>query len=197
VKSAGVFLFYRLEKAPQSLLSQRRDCGFQAEFWYPSIRRPWPRRVSRDQRPHFLFRTLLHVLARFPARNSGALTIYDGPRLAHYSAFTPRYWRFPFLSATDLQIGDTWTDPFYRGKGLAKVALSRLIAELQRPGRCLWYVVEDINVASVKVAEDCGFGVGGLGTRIKWLPGLDYYEIKEAAQSSSIPVLRAKNRGSN
>jgi RimJ/RimL family protein N-acetyltransferase len=178
VNSIEVYLFYRLDAMAQSPLVELEDHPFSAELWKPSLRAPWPRGASRDKKLHFLFRTLLQVTRMFPSCDSGALVLYDGARLVHYSAFTPRYWRFPFLSGRDLQVGDTWTEPSFRGKGLAKRALQRLVTRMRMPGRNFWYVVEDINRGSIKVAEDCGFRLAGVGTRVERLKGLDYYEIR-------------------
>ena len=178
MKSIEVYLFYRLDATEQSPLVGLEDHAFSAELWKPSLRAPWPHGAGQDKKLHFLFRTLIHVTRMFPSSDSGALALYKGAQLVHYSAFTPRYWRFPFLSRQDLQVGDTWTEPSCRGKGLAKRALQRLVTRMRMPGRNFWYVVEDINRASIKVAEDCGFRLAGIGTRVERLKGLDYYEIR-------------------
>ena len=101
----------------------------------------------------FFFRWALHRLHLFADSGSGVLLIYDRRRLVHYSCFTPEYWRFPFVADDDVQIGDTWTDPAYRGRGLALFALQTIVTTLAKPGRQLWYVVEDINPPSIRVAE--------------------------------------------
>ena len=111
----------------------------------------------------------------FAGDQCGALLIRDGDRLAHYSAFTSRFWRFPFLADSDLQIGDTWTDPAYRGKGLALFALRTIVRDHHQPGRRFWYVVEDLNRASIRVVEKAEFKLSGEGFwRKPWglkLPG--------------------------
>ena len=191
MKRIEVYLFYRLDALEQSPLVQLKNPAFSAELWTPSLRAPWPHGASRDKKLHFLFRTLLRVTRMFPSNDSGALVLYEAARLVHYSAFTPRYWRFPFLAGHDLQVGDTWTEPSYRGKGLAKRALQRLVTRMRMPGRNFWYVVEDINRASVKVAEDCGFRLAGIGTRVERLKGLDYYEIRAQKPGGSQPPRRA------
>lgn len=175
------YLFYRFDPTPASPSSKGQDNpNFTMELWKPSWRAPWPRGVARNKRLHFLFRTLLHFSGIFRSRESGAILIYMGTRLAHYSAFTPRYWRFPFLTKRDLQVGDTWTEPSFRGRGLAKRSLRRLLDVLSEPDRSIWYVVEDVNRASIRVAEDCGFHLAGIGTRVQRLKGFDYYEITNA-----------------
>jgi RimJ/RimL family protein N-acetyltransferase len=109
----------------------------------------------------------LHRLHLFAGRGSGVLLIYDRRRLVHYSGFTPRYWRFPFIADGDFQIGDTWTDPAHRARGLASFALQTIVTTLAKPGRRLWYVVEDINKPSIRVVEKAGFTLAAEGTWIK------------------------------
>jgi hypothetical protein len=36
---------------------------------------------------------------------------------------------------------------------------------------------KDINRASIKVAEDCGFPLAGNGIRVQRLKGFDYYQL--------------------
>jgi RimJ/RimL family protein N-acetyltransferase len=188
----GVYLFYRFDATRQPPAVGLEDCRFSLQQWQPSLRVPWPRGATRNKKLHFLFRTGLQLMHGFASRDSGALALYnEDARLVHYSAFTPRYWRFPFLSSQDLQIGDTWTEPSYRGKGLAKRALREIVARMRKLGRGFWYVVEDINRASIKVVEDCGFRVAGIGTRVERLKGLDYYEIRTQKPSA----LAAKTAG--
>ncbi len=111
----------------------------------------------------FLFRWALGRLRIFAEPGFGAILIYDGYRIVHYTGFTPRYWRFPFIADGDFQIGDTWTDPAYRGKGLASAGLARAVALLTRPHRRLWYVVESINEPSIRVAEKGHFTLAAEG----------------------------------
>jgi RimJ/RimL family protein N-acetyltransferase len=186
VKRGAVYLFYRFGGRQPPPFEPAPDATFRMELWTPSLRFPWPRSSPRGKRLHFLFRTLLHELRFFPSRDSGALVVYEGDRLVHYSAFTPRYWRFPFLSAQDIQIGDTWTDPAYRGKGLAKRTLRSVVERMRKPGRSLWYVVEDVNRSSIKVAEDCGFRLAATGTHAERMKGFDYYEIRELREFAPV-----------
>lgn len=69
------------------------------------------------------------------------------------------------MSAADLQIGDTWTLPEMRGRGLAVHAVRFVLTQMQRPGRRFWYVVAEDNTPSIKVIEKCGFVLFGTGIR--------------------------------
>ncbi len=133
--------------------------------WRPRI---WPTLpqglLSVRLRLRFLFRWAIHRLHLFAGPGCGVLLVYDRERLVHYSGFTPRYWRFPFVADDDFQIGDTWTDPAHRGRGLAFFALQTIVAMLAKPGRRLWYVVEAINQPSIRVVEKGRFTLAAEGT---------------------------------
>jgi RimJ/RimL family protein N-acetyltransferase len=91
--------------------------------------------------------------------------MYDGNKIIHRSTVSPGYFRFPFMQRNDLIINNIWTSPEYRGKKLAPFAI-RKIAELFRlPGRVFWYVVNEDNRSSIKVAEEAGFLRLGEGIR--------------------------------
>jgi RimJ/RimL family protein N-acetyltransferase len=135
--------------------------------WRPRIWPALPRGLSGLKlKLRFLFRWALYRAHLFGGSECGALLVYEGERLAHYSSYTPRYWRFPFLADDDLQVGDTWTDPAYRGRGLALFALQTLEASLERPNRRLWYVVGELNQPSIRVAEKAHFKLAAEGTRV-------------------------------
>jgi RimJ/RimL family protein N-acetyltransferase len=144
--------------------SNSMPSGYSCSVWSASAPKPWPSGTcSLRIRARFAFRWLLERARLFINREAGAICIYSGDRLVHYSAFTPRYWRFPFLAERDLQIGDTWTDPDHRGKGLASFAVRKIVKAKWEPGRGFWYVVGYDNLASIRVVEKLGFGLIGVG----------------------------------
>ena len=69
------------------------------------------------------------------------------------------------LSAdNDLQIGNTWTDPSHRGRGLAIFALEKILVLKRKPARYFWYVVEAINRPSIRVVQRAGFELADEGS---------------------------------
>ncbi|NDC39826.1 MAG: GNAT family N-acetyltransferase, partial [Proteobacteria bacterium] len=106
---------------------------------------------------------LFHYLRVFSSRDYSVAVIYCGDLLVHRSFIFPPSFRFPFMEGHDLQIGDTFTHPAHRGLGLAKLAISHLIADARFAGRPFWYIVEEQNRASIKVIESCGFDFVGMG----------------------------------
>ena len=162
----GRYLFYKSPDRAQTtqvLLPPGYDLG----MWRPSLRHPWPKGATARIRLKFLFRTLVHFFGLFADVECGAVCFHFGSRLVHYSGFTPRYWRFPFLSDGDLQIGDTWTDPAHRRRGMALIALRQILAMKYRPGREFWYIVEAVNAPSIRVAERAGFRMVGQGRWVR------------------------------
>ncbi|WP_370634973.1 GNAT family N-acetyltransferase [Roseivivax sp. GX 12232] len=108
-----------------------------------------------------------HRLGIFANPDYSALCLDDDSgRPLHVSCIFPRYFRFPFMAADDLQIGATHTEPDARGRGLAQRALIEAVRRLARPGRAFWYLTEATNVASCAVVEKAGFDWVGSGARI-------------------------------
>lgn len=146
----------------------------------------------------FLFRWFLLHLGLMSRPECGALLVHDRGQLLHYSGFTSRYWRFPFMEREDLQIGNTWTEPAHRSKGLARFALRTLVSTLGRPGSKLWYVVEASNASSIKVVERAAFTLVGSGTWYKplglKLPG-SYKILVRHANCGNDAAMKEDRRG--
>jgi GNAT superfamily N-acetyltransferase len=119
-----------------------------------------------------------------------------------WTVWRPRTWpalpaglpnlRFRLRLLFRFQIGDTWTEPAYRKKGLASFALQMIVATLAKPGRRLWYVVEDVNAPSIQVVEKAQFTLAAEGTWVRpWgLKLAGAYVIR-----SELPPLMAVRRG--
>ncbi len=166
--ASGRYLFLRRSGGELSDLSL--SAGYVASMWAPSIFNLWPARCALRSRPGFLFRAVLS----FFGLECGSICVYRESRLVHYSAFSSRYWRFPFMDAEDLQIGGTWTDPEHRGRGLAQFAIRQILKSKRKPGRNFWYCVEEHNRPSIQVARRAGFDFVAAGIWRKPL-GLKFF----------------------
>ena len=138
--------------------------GFTCEVWCPAVFR-----FKAKGMPAFPFVMwwIFHMLHIFANRDYGLFIIRCGDKVIHRSVITPRYFRFPFMAADDIQIGDTWTEPKERGKGLATMALESVLRKPSCKKRTCWYVVESENQASVRVVEKAGFTLVGRGIRTR------------------------------
>ncbi len=73
------------------------------------------------------------------------------------------------MANDDLQIGDVWTDPKHRGRGIASFAIRQIVAAKAMRDRRIWYIVETDNSQSIRIVEKLGFVRAGTGTRTKRL----------------------------
>jgi RimJ/RimL family protein N-acetyltransferase len=127
--------------------------GYRAVLWRPTLRQPLPPVVLSPARVAW---TALHVAHVFANREYGQLLIFHGDAVVHRSAIFPGFARFRFMAPADLQIGDTWTDPAHRGRGLAAAAIREVLCRCAAPERTFWYLTEITNTASIRAAERAG-----------------------------------------
>lgn len=155
--------FYTIT-APVNQPVRTLPVGYTCETWRPGVFR-----IKANGVPAFPFVVwwIFHMLHVFSNRDYGLFLIRLGDKVIHRSVITPRYFRFPFMTASDIQIGDTWTDPQERGKGLATIALENILRTPSSRRHICWYVVESDNWASIRVVEKAGFTLAGRGIRTR------------------------------
>lgn len=136
--------------------------GYTLTVWHPTIGRPLP---PSDRGVKWIVWALFHALRIFASDQYGVVQVRRGQRLVHRSALFPKYFRFPFMKDSDLQVGDTWTHPDERGKGVAVAALRAARQRALRPESRLWYLTTAANPASIRVAERAGLTLVGVGVR--------------------------------
>ncbi len=95
------------------------------------------------------------------------LSVWRNGKILHRLIVTPRWFRFPFMAASDLQIGALWTAPEARRIGLATAVIAEAHRRHAAPGRCFWFLVDDGNAASIGLAEACGYHLIGTGRRTR------------------------------
>ena len=141
--------------------------GYECEMWRPKWWRLKPKGF-----PIYPFGVwwLCHCLRIFGNRDYGVFIVRHNNEVMHRSVVFPRFLRFPFMQAEDLQIGDTWTDDRYRGRGIASFAIQRIVGSWDGcPGRRFWYIVERDNLPSVRAATRAGLIMVGEGCRMdRW-----------------------------
>src|SRR5438552_1370872 len=136
------FLFYCCDEVPGAMTALGLDPAYSWRLWTPAQGGFVPNGFSLLP---FGAWTVMHRLRMLGSREYGVLVVYHRDRLVHRSGLFPRYLRFPFMANDDLQIGDVWTDPEYRGLGIASFAIRQIVVARARRGRSIWYVVEANN----------------------------------------------------
>ncbi|WP_306600778.1 GNAT family N-acetyltransferase [Geothrix sp. 21YS21S-2] len=168
--SSPSYRYYQAAEAPPP-----QPAGeFRLQFWRPS----WSQLLhpALPMLP-FLAWSLLHLLHIFANRDFSVLLISQGSLLVHRACLFPAHFRFPFMAAGDLQIAGLWTHPALRGRGLGLLALGAILR--RHGGRTLWYLVQEENVASIRLAEKAGLRLVGRGCRRKrlGLRALGYFHL--------------------
>jgi len=157
-----VYLFYKADPVPPASPEPAQSPSRRYTLWRPSPTRlvPVPGAGART-----LVWWLFHYGRVFTNRDYCVLLVREGDKFVHRAIVSPRYFRFPFMARDDLQVGDVWTAPSQRGRGIASSALRHIIAFLAKPGRRFWYVTTEDNLPSRRAAEKAGFRCVAEGTR--------------------------------
>ena len=158
-------LFYRNSSSPKHGFETPE--GLTYTFWRPSFLNWKPAELPFH--PKFLAWALLHHLHIFKNRRFSVFILRSEQRIAHYSFLFPGFFRFGFMGKKHLQIGDTWTEPSFRGQGLASFAIQKITEQHASANTSLWYLTEKDNVPSIRAAEKAGFILAGIGKRTKKL----------------------------
>lgn len=171
------YLYYKLNELKEPKKKYSLDSKYVSVFWKPTFCSIVPSCIGYKP---FAVWWLFHLFRVFYNRDYTLFLIYDGDRLIHRTCVFPGYFRFPFMEKRDLQIGDTWTDPDYRGQGLAPYGIQAVSEKyLSGDKRAIWYVVADDNTPSIRAIEKCGYLYIGSGSRKNrfGLGPLGYYDI--------------------
>ena len=137
--------------------------GITAIFWRPGFALA-PAGVL--PLPHRVVWSAFHHLRVFRNRDHAIVMLQRSGACVHRTLVFPPYFRFPFMNDTDLQFGDLWTDPRERGKGLGSLGLAIGLRHGWQPGRRFWYLTEENNEASRRLALRHGFSLIGQGERV-------------------------------
>ena len=138
--------------------------GYTFDLWTPSLLPSTPEGAPR--RTYEVW-WLFHRLHVFKNREYAVLLVWHGALVAHRLALFPGYFRFPFMARRDLQIGDVWTHPAHRGRGLAAAGLRYAMRSARRDGRAFWYLTDQTNVASIRTAQRAGLQRIGAAARTR------------------------------
>jgi RimJ/RimL family protein N-acetyltransferase len=132
--------------------------------WRPDVD-GFPKRGSRSLAN--LFWWVLAKSGSFPRPGFCELSIRREGRLLHRLVVTPRWYRFPFMAARDLQVGSVWTAPAARQQGVARKAIAEAHRRFAGEPVPFWYVTDAANSASAALARACGYELVATGRRTR------------------------------
>jgi RimJ/RimL family protein N-acetyltransferase len=156
-------IVYRCDRPVAS--SVHLPTGYRIEFWRPSYLQRVPAGFPRNT---YAIWWLFHQARIFHNPQYAVVRVLWGDELAHRLGVFPGWFRFPFMKANDLQLGDLWTAPAHRGRGLASAAVLFAMANSARAdSRAFWYLTHEKNVASIRTAERAGFVSFGHASRTR------------------------------
>lgn len=155
-------LFYRGDSRTECAGDPVRAAGYCCRIWRPSL--GWFLPPGTRLFPYGVW-AVMHFARGFSNRDYGVLLISENQRVVHRSGVFPGFFRFPFMSPNDLQIGDIWTDPSWRGRGMAVLAIRQIIGSFGQPRRAFWYIADIANSSSIRVAEKAGLVLVGAGEK--------------------------------
>jgi len=153
--------------------------GYRLDVWRPSLRHIVPPGV-----PRFRYAAWWAFDRGRVFRNPGyaVVLVTRGGQLAHRLGVFPGWFRFPFMEPDDLQLGDLWTSPAHRGRGIASHAIGAVVRTMQsEPRRAFWYLVHEHNVSSIRAVERAGFQLHGRAVRtsrlgVRLLGGFEVFD---------------------
>lgn len=103
----------------------------------------------------------------FARRGFTEISIVDEERMVHRLIVTPAWYRFPFMSPHDLQLGGLWTSPDSRRQHLASIAIAEAHRRFAQENVRFWYVTDAGNHASAALARSCGYRLVATGKRTR------------------------------
>jgi RimJ/RimL family protein N-acetyltransferase len=137
---------------------------FRVRCWRPDYD---GRPSGGSRRASNYFWWVLARTGRFKREGFGEIRIEQGAQLLHRLIVTPAWYRFPFMTPEDLQIGAVWTAPAARRKQLARIAIGEAHRRFGGNGTRFWYVTQADNLASDALARSCGYRLVGTGRRTR------------------------------
>ncbi len=85
------------------------------------------------------------------------LYLFDNETIVHSCYFTSKTYRFGYMSANDINLGQATTNPEYRGRGIMTNVLKLIFSYHAKKCEYLWGYCDIVNLASQKAIERAGF----------------------------------------
>ncbi|TAK42800.1 MAG: GNAT family N-acetyltransferase [Betaproteobacteria bacterium] len=155
--------------------------GFRLFRWSPTLLAAAPVELVHDRngfRKNWLYH-LPAILFR-PSKTYAVYMLLRDEMPLCQCILTPASKRFAFMQPDDWQIGLVYTAPEYRGQGIGRIMVEEILRERGESGS-YWWLTEDENVPSRRLAESTLFVHVGEAVRRRGLSGVPYFEIGKVA----------------
>ena len=86
--------------------------------------------------------------------------------IIHYTHILPKFFKLPFMNSRDLEIGPSWTDELYRGKGVFPAVMEYAIQYFKKEKRTFYVFAHINNEPSRKSILKVGFNKWKNGYKI-------------------------------
>jgi hypothetical protein len=134
--------------------------GAVLEIWQPKPTKLRPRGLTFL--PYVVW-WLFHYCGVFGSADYRVFLLREDGRIIHRSCLFPSFFRFPFMSRDDLQVGDVWTAAERRRHGVSTWMLKQILA--LQPQKVVWFLCDASNSASAALARSAGMELHGVGRR--------------------------------
>lgn len=101
--------------------------------------------------------------------NYKIIYLMNEDEIIHFTHILPKFFKFPFLTSYDLEIGPSWTKKNYRGKGLFPAILTYIVYQFKAPKRKFYVLAHSDNLPSQKAIQKAGFVMLGTGFKTSLL----------------------------
>jgi RimJ/RimL family protein N-acetyltransferase len=156
--------FFRCDREAAANLLPLLPSDVRVSCWRPDLD-GFPPRGSRSVENQFWW--ALAKSGGFVRPGFCEMRVEQDGRLLHRLVVTPRWHRFPFMAAQDLQIGAVWTAPEARRRRIAQAAIAETHRRFGTDNMRFWYVADAANDASEALARSCGYRLVASGRRTR------------------------------
>lgn len=146
--------FKRIAYLSNSILAPSSKINLTFKKWSPSLTSIVP-----PNKPFiYIIYSFFYFLNIFKKDQYFLLEACMGLEVVSSMLVVPKYFKWPFMSKNSVQFTYIMSHPNFRKKGLASRMLYEAYIELKKVGvQDIWYVTDNKNIASNKLASKNGF----------------------------------------
>ena len=166
-KNKKKYLFYKLDVGKDMEYVSPQDIRSKYLYYLWKPRSIFSKPPGLPIFPFLIWSIIFFKKSLFSNNGYKVYLILSNNKCINYCVILPFHFKFPFMGSNDFQIGPVWTHPNYKGKGLAKFSVRRIIElySKEKPAS-FWYITRAENLASIRLAESLGFEKVGEGERL-------------------------------